>query len=115
MAASTLRLVRILLVALAVTGIWLLARYGDARPAVRGATAAPDQFSAVRADQSLARILGPERPHPTASAENAAVRARVLAEFAAVGTPTRVLTAFTCNPQIDPQDIPCRTTNNVIA
>jgi hypothetical protein len=113
--ASATRVARIFFVALAVTGIWFLARYGDSRPEVRGSTAAADQFSAVRADQSLARILGPERPHPTASAENAAVRARVLAEFATLGTLTRILTAFTCNPQIDPQEIPCRTTNDVIA
>ena len=53
--------------------IWLLCFYGQYRPASVGAAAPPDQFSAGRADQVLARLLGPERPHPAGSAENAEI------------------------------------------
>jgi hypothetical protein len=52
--------------------------------------APPEVFSAHRAYAQLARILGDERPHPTGSAENAAVRSRLLDELADLGLDAEV-------------------------
>ncbi|HWF63112.1 MAG TPA: M20/M25/M40 family metallo-hydrolase, partial [Rhizomicrobium sp.] len=76
--------------------IWLLCFYGQSRPPALGADAPAAQFSAARADSVLARILGPERPHPAGSPENAAVHARVEAEFARLGVKTDTLAAMSC-------------------
>lgn len=76
--------------------IWLLCFYGQYRPAVLGADAPATQFSAGRADAVLARILGPELPHPAGSPENIAVHARVQAEFARLGVKTDTLSTMSC-------------------
>lgn len=101
--------------ALLALGVWALTAYDYRRPAVLSADAPAGQFSAMRADAALARVLGPEIPHPTNSAENAAVRARVLAEFSSLGIRTSIYRAFACNPGIDPALIPCRTVNDILA
>jgi hypothetical protein len=106
---------RIVLLALFATGIWALTAYDYRRPAPLGVAAPAIQFSAARADATLARLLGPEIPHPTNSAESAAVRARIRAEFAVLGIKTTTYQAFACNPGIDPANIPCRTVNDVVA
>src|SRR5690606_37937239 len=53
-------------------------------------------FSAERAGDVLQRILGDERPHPMGSAENRAVRDRILAEFERIGLPAEVHGSFVC-------------------
>lgn len=71
-------------------------------------------FSAARAETVLARILGPERPHPVGSAENAAVRARILKEFSDLGVKTSTYRAFTCNTWRAPAYATCATVTDII-
>lgn len=88
---------RVAIVAALAVGIWLLARYGSAMPEPQPASAPADQFSAARADATLARILGPERPHPASTDENAAVRERILREYASLGVPTKTYRSLGCH------------------
>src|SRR5690349_9819602 len=81
----------------AAVAVWFLARCYDGTPPPRGWDAPPTVFSAARADAALKRILGPERPHPTASAENDAVRVRIIYEFSMLGIDTHVDRGFACN------------------
>ncbi|HWA89953.1 MAG TPA: M20/M25/M40 family metallo-hydrolase [Rhizomicrobium sp.] len=104
----------IALTALAVA-IWALAKYGYAKPQVLDETAPAAVFSAGRADATLARLLGPEKPHPVSSDENAAVRARVIAAFAKLGVKTSTYTAFACNPWRGFQVVPCATVTDILA
>jgi hypothetical protein len=76
--------------------IWLLCFYGQYRPQALSADASANQFSAARADAVLARLLGPERPHPAGSPEDTAVHARVQAEFARLGVQTGTLSTMSC-------------------
>ena len=84
------------LVGFIAAAIWLLCFYGQYRPQVLNANAPAAAFSAGRADAVLARLLGPERPHPTGSPEDAAVHARVQAEFARLGIQTDTLSTMSC-------------------
>ncbi|HMF29479.1 MAG TPA: hypothetical protein VKE42_11940, partial [Candidatus Cybelea sp.] len=74
-------LLRAAVIAVLAIGIWALARYGSGMPEPRPANAAPQVFSAARAEAVLGRILGSEKPHPASSEENAAVRERILREY----------------------------------
>ncbi|HEX4370973.1 MAG TPA: M28 family peptidase [Rhizomicrobium sp.] len=76
--------------------IWLLCFYGQYRPEALNANAPAREFSAGRANAVLARLLGPERPHPTGSPEDAAVHARIQAEFARLGVQTDTLSTMSC-------------------
>ncbi len=67
-----------------------------APPAPRGTDTPPDQFSATRARDVLARVLGDGAPHPTGTAANAAVRARLQAELTALGLRPQVEERFVC-------------------
>jgi hypothetical protein len=72
-------------------------------------------FSAGRAEATLARILGPEIPHPVSSDENAAVRARIQKEFAALGVRTSTYKAFACNAWRGFGALPCATVTDILA
>jgi Peptidase family M28 len=98
-----------------VVAIWFIAKYDYVKPQVLPADAPATAFSAERAYATLGRVLGPERPHPVSSAENAAVRARIQAEFAALGVKTSTYTAFACNPWRGFTVIPCATVTDIIA
>lgn len=80
-------------------------------PAPAGRDAAPADFSAGRAYDMLARILGDGRPHPTGSAANAAVRDRIVAELEHIGYRPEVRRRFVCSEQW----ATCATVDNVIA
>jgi hypothetical protein len=69
---------------------------GNQPPDARAADAPADVFSALRARAVLARILGDQSPHPTGSPANAAVRDRVVAEFARLGLDAQVRRRFVC-------------------
>ena len=56
-------------------------------PAPRVTAESAHEFSAVRAMETLARLLGDEAPHPMSSAANAQVRDRIGAELTAMGYP----------------------------
>ena len=98
-----------------VAGIWLLSVYGQSRPAALGLDAPATQFSAARADAFLGRLLGDQRPRPAGSAENAALRARLLNELADLGVSARTETRMSCADESRRGFIPCATVSNVIA
>lgn len=109
---ATLRAGGLVLLAAA---IWLLCQWTNEPREVRGPDAAPAEFSAVRADATLARILGPERPHPAGTAENAAVRARILSEFERLGIKATTHRALGCNYSERRNFIGCGTVTNIVA
>lgn len=110
--SSAIRTVALAALALAV---WALAKYGEAMPTPLPANAPPTQFSAQRAEVTLARILGLERPHPASTPENAAVRARILKEFATLGVPVITDTAMGCNLEKRAGFLACGTVTDIIA
>ncbi|HEY5337620.1 MAG TPA: M20/M25/M40 family metallo-hydrolase, partial [Rhizomicrobium sp.] len=108
--------IRVWLLALIALAVWGVSHVAEApNAAVLDTSAAPTVFSAGRAENVLARVLGPEKPHPVSTAENAAVRARILKEFAALGIPAHTYQAFTCNAWRGFSFIACATVTDVIA
>ncbi len=61
------RVGRVLALLAVAVGLWALAKYGQAEPRVLGPDAPATQFSARRAHDMLARILGPQNPHPAST------------------------------------------------
>lgn len=106
---------RVLGFVLLAVGIWGLAKHGYAKPDVLGEDAPAQAFSSGRAYATLGRVLGPEIPHPVSSDENAAVRARVQAEFAKLGVRTSTYTAFACNAWRGFGFVPCATVTDIVA
>ena len=96
-------------------GIWFLSDYTGAPHRTVDASAPLAGFSSARADATLARLLGPEIPHQVSSAENAAVRARILKEFAGMGVAAHTYQAFTCNPWRGLSFVACATVTDIIA
>jgi acetylornithine deacetylase/succinyl-diaminopimelate desuccinylase-like protein len=107
---------RAVVLALVALGIWFLSNY-ESQPhkqnyAAKGAT----EFSAIRANAALGRILGPkEIPDPVSSENNAAVRARIQKEFADIGVKTTTYEAFTCNSWRGFSFVACATVTDIIA
>ena len=108
-------LARVVALTLIAAAFWFLGKYDYAKPAVLDANAAATAFSAGRVEATLARVLGPEIPHPVSSDENANVRARIQKEFAALGVKTTTYKAFTCNAWRGFGFIPCATVIDIIA
>ena len=108
-------MVRIWALAALSVGIWLLSAFGQFRPQALGPDAPATQFSAARADAVLGRILGEQHPHPAGSAENAAVRARILKELSDLGVPARVQSQMSCFSEPRWASISCGSVNNIIA
>lgn len=106
---------RIWALAALAAGIWLLAVHGQSRPWPSGLDAPPTQFSAARAEAVLSRVLGEQHPHPAGSAENAAVRGRILRELSAMGVPARTQTGLHCHGEPRWNSLPCATVTNIIA
>jgi len=98
-----------------VAGIWLLSVYGQSMPQALGSDAPATAFSFARADASLARVLGPQRPHPVGSAEAAAVRGRILKELAAMGVPASEESAMSCVSEARWHQVNCATVTNIVA
>jgi hypothetical protein len=98
-----------------VAGIWWLAAYDQSMPRPLGPDAPPGQFSWARADASLARVLGPERPHPVGSAEAAAVRDRILKELAGIGVSAHEQARMGCLSEARWHQVNCATVTNIIA
>ena len=107
--------IRLLIVALICVGFWALARYETYRPPVLAADAPAARFSATRAEEILARVLGPERPHATSTDENAAVRERILREYAALGVPTKTYRALGCHMDKNFGALACATVTDILA
>jgi hypothetical protein len=73
------------------------------------------QFSAARADAVLGRLLGGQKPHPAGSAENAAVRARLLKELADMGVAARTQTGMSCRGDRRWGNVVCADVTNIVA
>jgi hypothetical protein len=107
---------RAIVIALVGLGLWFVSNYESQPHWQNYAAKGPTEFSATRADAALGRILGLNVvPDPVSSANNAAVRARVQKEFADIGVPTHLYTAFTCNAWRGFSFIACATVTDIIA
>jgi hypothetical protein len=95
-------------------GIWLLAAHRQAGPDP-AATAPAETFSGLRAQTTLAQVLGPQRPHPAGSSENTAVRGRIAASLSAMGVASQSLTRFACYSRARWNSIPCGTVTDLVA
>jgi Peptidase family M28 len=102
------------LIGAAAVVVWLLCYYGQYRPAALGPDAAPTKFSAARADQTLARLLGPERPHPAGSAENAAIHDRLMAALRRLKVKTDTLSTMSCYSEIRANALTCARVTDLI-
>jgi hypothetical protein len=87
---------RIWFLGLLAAGIWFLSVYGSGSPAPLPLNAPAAVFSAARADATLARLLGSERPRQAGSPEAAAFRARLQQELTALGVPHQAITQESC-------------------
>ena len=111
MAAESARGLRRILLAVAVqAAVLLLTLWGLRPPAPKPASAPAAQFSGRRAQAILNRLVGDGIPHPTGSAANDTVRARVLAEFEQLGYKPEVQSGFSCDEYGS-----CGTAKNVVA
>jgi hypothetical protein len=108
-------IVRFAALALVVIAVWWVSKYDQSVPAPLAANAPATEFSAARAEEALARVLGPEKPHPASSAENAAVRSRILGELAQLGVPATTYHATGCNPSPRYGVIECGSVTDIIA
>jgi hypothetical protein len=116
MQASDIRtLLRIAIVAAIAVGLWAVTLHHNGMPAPLPANAPASQFSAARADAALARVLGPEVPHPVSTQANADVRTRILAEYAALGVPTKTYRALGCEMGKTYGFLTCATVTDIIA
>ncbi len=79
-------------------------------PHGKPADAPANEFSAMRALDTLHRVLPDDTPHPLASAANDAVRIRILAELTKFGYQPVVHTSFECSDAGT-----CATVNNILA
>ena len=95
--------------------IWLLSEHENTPHHVANRNAPAQSFSAIRAETVLARILGPERPHPVGSAENAAVRSRIRDEFSRLGVATSTYRAFVCRSYRGLAFASCATVTDILA
>jgi hypothetical protein len=94
---------------------WVLQTYGQSRPEALPLAAPAQSFSAARAEQALARILGPEKPHPVSTAENARVRGRIVQELQRLGLHPVIHQSFACHPPHAGGLLICATVNDVMA
>ncbi|QIL02645.1 M20/M25/M40 family metallo-hydrolase [Sphingomonas sinipercae] len=72
-------------------------------------------FDTRSAKARLQRILGDERPHPSDSEANDAVRGRLVAELNAIGLKPIVRDQFACNDFAKARTVSCTRARNVIA
>src|SRR5687767_693738 len=85
--------------ALALALVGLLTALGVALPrphSVAPTNADPRMFSGERAILVLARLLADQRPHPTGSPANRAVRERIESRLARLGLQSRVQRGTSC-------------------
>lgn len=98
-----------------VVAIWLAATHRQAGPEPLGADAPAASFSGQRAKATLARVLGPQRPHPVGSAEDEAVRGRITTALSQMGVASQSITRFSCYSRMRGNVIPCGTVTNLVA
>lgn len=86
-----------ILILLACLGAAVLALWCARPPEPRPADAPADGFSALRARERLAVLLGDEAPHPVGTAANTAVRNRLLTELVGLGLTPEEQHDFMCS------------------
>jgi hypothetical protein len=96
------------LVLLALLAVW--STRGFPVPAPVEADAPPHVFSAERALERLAHLLGDESPHPVGSPANAAVRDRIVAQLEALGFEPEIQRGTGCHERMI-----CARVENVLA
>ena len=96
-----------LLVALAATSVLVQP------PEVRESSS-PGQFDAARAKARLAVVLGDERPHPSDSIGNDAVRTRLLGQIRALGLTPIIRDQFACNEIYKQRGVTCARVRNIL-
>jgi hypothetical protein len=96
--------------AVTLAAIFVIALMALQPPAPESSSAPPTEFSAIRAGNTLHRILGNDAPHPTGSLANDKVRGRIIGELTTLGYQPQVQTAFACSDYGD-----CATVKNVVA
>jgi hypothetical protein len=101
---------RILSSAAILAAILVLSFMGLRPPAAKPSNAPATEFSAVRALDTLHRVLKEDTPHPIGSPANEAVRGRIVDELTRLGYQPQVQTAFACAQYVN-----CATVNNVVA
>ncbi len=106
--------IRVIVLALAAIGIWFAGVFFNGMPAPRGLDAPATEFSSARADATLGRLLGPEVPHPIATPANAAVRARIQEELAALGVKSTIYSGTGCSSRPRYGFFACGTVNDVL-
>src|ERR1700744_3888216 len=99
---------------LVAVAIWLLCFYDQYRPVALGPDGPAREFPATRADSVLARLLGPEIPHPAGSAENVAVHARLLGELQRLGVKADTLHTMSCYTEARWGAVTCATITDII-
>ena len=87
---------RVWLIGLAAVVAWFLAIYATPLPVPLGGNAPTTEFSAGRAEASLSRLLGAQKPHPAGTAENNAMHARLMAELTRLGMEGQTLSGMRC-------------------
>jgi hypothetical protein len=102
---------RVWLLGLLCAGVWALSGQGPFD--VAGQDAPSTEFSASRAGAMLARLLGPQHPHPAGSAEDAGTHGRVLAELARLGVSFHTITGMSCAGR--GAVISCATVSDIVA
>lgn len=100
-------LIALLLLALI---LWLVVARRQA-PAPKPADAPAAEFSGARALGVLRGLIGDDRPHPTGSPANAAVRDRIVAQLRALGYSPEVRADFACSEL----NSSCARVENVVA
>ncbi|MGC1202004.1 MAG: M28 family peptidase, partial [Candidatus Acidiferrales bacterium] len=101
---------RILFSLAGVAAILCLSILGLEPPRPKSIRAPANEFSAARARQIQARILGDGKPHPTGSAANQAVRDRVIQELKQSGYQAQIQSGFACDEYGT-----CGTVENILA
>ena len=84
-------------------------------PPAPAATVAAGEFDTSRALARLQRILGDQRPHPVDTADDDAVRDRLIAELNAIGLQSRIQEAEDCSGFPKSRVVSCSHVRNVIA
>jgi hypothetical protein len=107
--AALLAVLVLVLILLAMTAKSLLVSV----PPVRERSAA-GQFDTTRAMARLERIIGDERPHPSDTEANDAVRARLIAELASIGIQPIVRDQMVCRSFAKARTVSCARVRNVI-
>lgn len=106
--ASSQTTMAVVLLLAACLAAWLGIR-GNRAPSAAGPEAPAEAFSAARAMGVLERILGDQRPHPTGSVANDAVRDAIVAELRGLGLEPEVQRRFACG------GFTCATVDNIVA